>query len=324
MQLLFPEIKPFARHDLPVDSTHTLYIEQCGDPEGIPILFIHGGPGAGISKTDRRYFDPEKYHIILFDQRGAGRSTPHAELQDNTTSLLIDDIEQIRKLLKIERWALFGGSWGSALSLLYAQAHPEKVLGLILRGIFLCRRADIHWFYQHGAHHVFPDYWHDFVKMIPQDKRDNILAAYYDKLTGENELARMSAAKSWSLWEGRCATLRPSPEVVSAFSDTHLATSLARTEAHYFINNSFIEENQIINDAEKLQGIPGTIIHGRYDMVCPLDNAFSLHNAWPDSVLHIIRDAGHSSREPGIVDALVRATNTLAEQLSGDHEDRTS
>ena len=323
MQLLFPEIKPFARHNLDVDSLHTLYIEECGNPQGIPILFIHGGPGAGFSKTDRRYFDPEKYHIILFDQRGAGRSTPHAELKDNTSAHLIEDIEKIRKHLGVNQWVLFGGSWGSTLSLLYAQSYPDKVLGMILRGIFLCRQADIHWFYQFGAHHVFPDYWQDFIKPIDEDKRGNMLAAYYDKLTGENDLAKMAAAKAWSLWEGRCATLRPSTDVVNTFSDAHLAVSLARIEAHYFMNDSFIEENQIVLHADVLEKIPGIIIHGRYDMVCPLDNAFALHNVWTNSELQIIRDAGHSSREPGIVDALVRATNTMANQLSGD-KGRTS
>ena len=323
MHLLYPEIKPFARHDIKVDEIHTIYVEQCGNPDGIPILFVHGGPGAGISKTDRRYFDPEKYHIILFDQRGAGRSTPHAELKNNTTQLLIEDMERIRTDLEIERWILFGGSWGSTLSLLYAQAHPSRVLALVLRGIFLCRRSDVHWFYQHGAHHVFPDYWQDFIKPIADEKRDNLLQAYYAKLTGENELAKMAAAKAWSLWEGRCATLRPSSEVVSAFSDTHLATSLARTEAHYFVNHCFIEENQIVEQADKLANIPGIIIHGRYDMVCPLDNAATLHQVWPSSELHIIRDAGHSSREPSIVDALVRTTDAMAKQFSGD-TDRTS
>ena len=323
MLLLYPEIKPYARHKLSVDSVHTLYVEECGNPSGIPILFVHGGPGAGASKTDRRYFDPEKYRIIIFDQRGSGRSTPHAELENNTTSQLIEDIEKIREHLSVEKWVLFGGSWGSTLSLLYAQAYPDTILALILRGIFLCRKADIHWFYQHGAHHVFPDYWGDFIKPIEESRRDNILAAYYEKLTGENELAKMAAAKAWSLWEGRCATLRPSVEVVNAFSEAHLAVSLARIEAHYFINDSFIEENQIIKNADALEKIPGIIVHGRYDMVCPLDNAFTLHQVWPNAELQIIRDAGHSSREPGIVDALVRATNSIAKQLSGDG-DKTS
>lgn len=318
MQLLYPEIKPYQRHDLKVDDIHTLYLEECGDPEGIPILFVHGGPGAGFSKHDRRFFDPEKYRIILFDQRGSGRSTPHAELSANTTQHLIDDIEAIRNYLSIDKWVLFGGSWGSTLSLLYAQSYPEYVNGLILRGIFLCREKDLNWFYQSGADQIFPDYWMDFVKPIAPDKRDNMISAYYEKLTGDNELAKMAAAKAWSLWEGRSATLRPSPDVVSTFSDPHLAVSLARIEAHYFVNQTFLEEGHIIANVDKLEGIPGTIIHGRYDMVCTLDNAVSLNQAWADSELQIIRDAGHSSHEPSIVDALIKATNAMALLLAGE------
>ncbi|MFL0810927.1 MAG: prolyl aminopeptidase [Agarilytica sp.] len=321
MQILFPEIKPYARHELQVDDIHTLYIEECGEPDGIPVLFVHGGPGGGASKHDRRFFDPEKYRIILFDQRGSGRSKPHAELRNNTTQDLIEDMEKIRELLGVEKWVLFGGSWGSTLSLLYTQTHPEKVTSLILRGIFLCRERELNWFYQSGADLIFPDYWQDFIKPIPENERDNIIAAYYKRLTGENELAKMAAAKAWSMWEGQCATLRPSTEVVNAFSEPHLAVSLARTEAHYFMNNAFIEQDQIIKNAEKLEGIPGIIIHGRYDVVCPLENAFRLYNAWQDSELQIIRDAGHSSHEPSIIDALVRATDEMARRLGsdGDH-----
>lgn len=318
MQLLYPEIKPYARHDVKVDDTHTLYVEESGDPDGLPILFIHGGPGAGCSSQDRCFFDPEKYRIILFDQRGAGRSKPHAELKENTTQHLIDDIEKIRAFLTIDKWVLFGGSWGSTLSLLYAQAHPETVHGMILRGIFLCRPKDLHWFYQSGADHVFPDYWQDYLKPIAEEDRKDMINAYYKVLTGDNELAKMAAAKAWSTWEGRCATLRPSPDVVARFSEAHLALSLARIEAHYFVNNIFVKENQIINNMEKLHGIPATIVHGRYDMVCPLDNAFELYNAWPDADLQIIRDAGHSSREPSITDALVKATNAMALLINGE------
>ncbi len=318
MQLLYPEIKPYAHHDISVDDTHTLYVEESGDPEGVPILFIHGGPGAGASGYDRRFFDPEKFRIVIFDQRGSGRSKPHAELENNTTQDLISDIEKIREKLGIEKWCLFGGSWGSTLGLLYAEAHPERVSGMILRGIFLCRDADLHWFYQHGAHHVFPDYWQDFIKPIPESERGNLMQAYYKLLTGDNELAKMAAAKAWSKWEGQCATLRPNPDVVTSYTDPHTATSLARIEAHYFMNKAFIDENQIIEHANKLEGIPGIIIHGRYDMVCPLDNAFTLHKAWPDSELQIIRDAGHSAHEPSIVDALVKATNDMARIIGGE------
>lgn len=318
MQILYPEIKPYARHDLAVDDIHTLYVEECGDPDGIPLLFIHGGPGAGCSKDDRRFFDPDKYRIILFDQRGSGRSKPHAELKNNTTEHLVSDIEAIRQHLNVDKWVLFGGSWGSTLSLLYAQAYPQHISGMILRGIFLSRDEDLHWFYQHGAHQIFPDYWQDFIKPVPEHERGNMMNAYYQLLTGDNELAKMAAAKAWSLWEGRCATLRPSPDVVSSFSDAHMALSLARIEAHYFVNKSFLEKNQILANMEKLEGIPATIIHGRYDMVCTLENAFALYRAWPDSELQIIRDAGHSSREPSIVDALVKAANAMALLLSGE------
>lgn len=315
MHPLYPSIKPYQTINLPVDEQHTLYIEESGNHEGIPVLFIHGGPGAGCSKEDRRFFDPEKYRIVLFDQRGSGRSTPHAELENNTTQDLIDDIERIRQHLAINQWVLFGGSWGSTLSLLYAQQHSSRVLGMVLRGIFLCRQQDIDWFYQHGASLVFPDYWQEFVDLIPVSERDDMVSAYHKLLTGENELAKMNAAKHWSLWEGRCATLRPNPGVVDTFSNIHLALSLARIEAHYFVNKSFIAENQILDNMDTLAGIPATIVHGRYDMICPLDNAVSVNRVWPDAELHIIREAGHASRDPGIVDALVRATDEMALEL---------
>ena len=321
MTPLFPEIKPYNRHELPVDDLHTLYLDESGNPDGIPILFVHGGPGAGCGRYDRRFFDPQKYRIILFDQRGAGRSTPHAELQNNTTQDLIEDIEKVRSHLNIQKWALFGGSWGSTLSLLYAQAYPENVIGLILRGIFLCRKKDLDWFYQEGASRVFPDYWQDYLQVIPEEKRDQLMRAYYEKLTGDNELAKMAAAKAWSLWEGRCATLRPHQDVIDTFSKPHLALSLARIEAHYFVNDAFINANQILDNADKLAGIPGTIVHGRYDTICPLDNAYELQARWPGSELHIIRDAGHSAQEPGITDALVKATNDLAVLLRGEGDD---
>ncbi len=312
MHSLYPSIKPYETTDLPVGNGHVLYVEQSGDPEGIPVLFIHGGPGAGSSAEDRRFFNPEKYRIILFDQRGAGRSTPHAELTNNTTQDLIDDIERIREHYNIDQWALFGGSWGSTLSLLYAQQHPDRVLGMILRGIFLCRQQDLNWFYQYGASQVFPDYWEDFIEPIEADQRGDMIRAYYQLLTGDNELAKMNAAKHWSIWEGRCATLKPNADVVDTFSNIHLALSLARIEAHYFVNDSFIKENQIIENIKSLYGIPAVIIHGRYDMVCSLDNAVALQRAWPDARLQIVRDAGHSSRDPGILDALIRAADEMA------------
>lgn len=319
MLILYPDIKPFHTRHIQVDPIHKLYIEQSGNPDGIPVLFVHGGPGGGCGKHDRCFFDPEKYHIIVFDQRGSGRSTPHAELADNTTQALLEDMEKIREELQVGRWLLFGGSWGSTLSLLYAQAHPGRVLGLVLRGIFLCRKRDLQWFYQGGAAHLFPDYWEDFLHPIPEAERGDMISAYHKRLTSVNELAVMGAAKAWSLWEGRCSTLRPNHEVENDFSDPHKAMSLARIEAHYFVNDVFIEENQIIKNAAKLEGIPGIIVHGRYDAVCPLDNAFALHQAWSDSELDIIRDAGHSAREPSITDALIRATQDMAFRFEGDY-----
>jgi proline iminopeptidase len=320
MMTLYPEIKPYAHHRLRVGAPHELYVEESGDPDGIPILFVHGGPGGGCDHKNRCFFDPEAYRIILFDQRGTGRSTPHCELENNTTQELVADVEAIRELLGIDKWILFGGSWGATLSLLYAQTHAERVMGLILRGVFLCRDADIHWFYQDGASYIFPDYWEDYVHPIPEDQRHDLVAAYYSLLTGDNELARMGAAKAWSLWEAHCATLRPNHELVEHFSDPHTALALARIESHYFVNQGFIDANQILENANKLSPIPGIIVHGRYDMVCRLDNAVELHNAWPNSELHIVRDAGHASSEPSITDALIRATRDMAKRFSSEFQ----
>lgn len=311
----FPEIRPYAVHHLKVDLPHELYIEESGNPQGMPALFVHGGPGGGTDDNSRRYFDPEKYRIIVFDQRGAGRSTPHASLVGNTTPDLINDMEAIRKYLGVDRWLLFGGSWGSTLSLLYAQAHRERVLGLVLRGIFLCRRQDLSWFYQDGAGRLFPDYWEQYVRPIPEQEREDFISAYYRLLTGDNEVARMAAAKAWSVWEAHCSTLRPNTHVVDHFADPHTAMAMARIEAHYFYHHCFVEENQIIENAGLLAEIPGIIVHGRYDVVCPLDQAFTLHQHWQNSQLQIIRDAGHSATEPGTTDALVRATNEMADRL---------
>ncbi len=322
MMPLYPDIKPYADHRLAVASPHELYIEECGDPEGIPVLFVHGGPGAGCNSKSRCFFNPEHYRIILFDQRGAGRSSPHAALDGNNTQALVEDIEAIREYLGIARWCLFGGSWGSTLSLVYAQTYPQRVLGLILRGVFLCREQDINWFYRHGANQVFPDYWEDFIYPIAEKDRHDLVAAYYQLLIGDNELARMSAAKAWARWEASCASLRPNHELVEHFSDPHTALSLARIEAHYFVNRGFLQTDQIIRNAGKLTGIPGIIVHGRYDMICTLDNAVSLHNSWPDSELHIVRDAGHATSDPSIVDALVRATREMARKLRSAGDER--
>ncbi|MDY6797700.1 MAG: prolyl aminopeptidase [Pseudomonadota bacterium] len=312
MLTLYPEIEPYARHHLVVDDIHELYLEESGNPDGMPVLVVHGGPGGGCEDYHRRFFDAERFRIILMDQRGAGRSTPLAELAHNTTAHLVDDMEKVRHFLGIDRWMLFGGSWGSTLSLVYAQTWPENVLGLVLRGIFLCRPRDIHWFYQDGASRVFPDYWQDFLAPVPEAERDNLVAAYYHRLTSENELEQIQAAKAWSVWEGRCATLHPSPKVVEHFAHPHVAIALARIECHYFMNQSFLEPDQILRDAGRLADIPGIIVHGRYDMVCPVENALALSSVWPGAEFRIIRDAGHSASEPAIIDALIRGVESVA------------
>ena len=312
MRPLYPELKPNQTEMLSVDSEHNLYLEESGNPDGIPVLFVHGGPGGGCSPDHRRFFSPEAYRIILFDQRGCGQSTPHGSLSNNTTQALIADMELIREHLGIDTWLLFGGSWGSTLSLAYAQAHPERVQGLVLRGIFLCRTRDIDWFYQDGASHLFPDYWQEYIAPIAEEQRDSILPAYYELLTSENEIARMAAAKAWSVWEGRCSTLHPNPDLVDHFGDPHVALAMARIEAHYFINNSFLEDNALLKNADKLKGIPTWIVHGRYDVVCPIEQAYLLHQAMPEAELNIIRDAGHSAFEPGITDRLIQITDQFA------------
>jgi len=313
MPTLYPAIQPFAMHQLSVDEKHTLYVEESGNPQGLPVVFLHGGPGIGTDAEHRRFFDPTVYHIILFDQRGAGRSTPYASLEDNTTQALVSDMEAIRKHLNIDRWVLFGGSWGSTLALVYGQTHPERVLSMILRGIFLCRQEEFDWFYKEGgASRLFPDAWEKFVGHLPQNERSTVLQSYYNRLTGRDELQRMGAAKAWSEWEGSCACLLPNPQVVDFMTDPHQAISLARIETHYFINNAFLKPNQILDNMHRIKNIPGIIVHGRYDMVCPLDNAYALHKAWSNSTLEIIRDAGHSACELSIINALVAATNAVA------------
>lgn len=316
MHTLYPELRPFATHTLAVDTQHTLYIEQCGSPGGFPVLVIHGGPGAGSSINSRRFFNPEKYHIIIYDQRGSGKSTPYGELENNTTQTLLDDIETIRTHFNIDKWLLFGGSWGSTLALLYAQAHPDRVAAMILRGIFLGRQRDLDWLYREGANRIFPDAWKAFIRPLPTPLPEDLLSAYQNLLNSSNDFTRIAAAKAWATWEASCATLKPNPGVMHAFTDPHTAVSLARIEAHYFINRCFIAENQIIDNMASIKEIPGVIVHGRYDMVCALDNATALNAAWPNSELNIIREAGHSSSEPGITDALVRAANEMEKFLS--------
>lgn len=318
MRTLFPEIKPNDSFFMSVDDRHEIYVEECGNPDGLPVVFIHGGPGAGCEPSNRRFFDPEVYRIVLFDQRGAGRSRPHGSLENNTTRDLVSDMEKIREHFGFDSWVLFGGSWGSTLALAYAEAHPDRVLAMILRGIFLCRPQEIKWFYQEGASRIFPDYWQDYVAQIPPEERSDFVLAYHQRLTGDDEIARMSAAKSWSIWEGRCSTLLPNGSTQDRFSDPHFALSLARIEAHYFINNIFLSHNQILRDAYRLAEIPGIIVHGRYDVVCPIENAFELHRAWPISQIRIIPDCGHAAGEPGITNALIKSTAEIAHLLTRD------
>ena len=316
MFTLFPDIVPFVKHSVDVGAPHILYVEESGNPAGIPVVVVHGGPGAGCEPFQRRFFDPERYRIILFDQRGCGRSTPHAELINNTTQDLVADMEHIRQHLGIDRWILFGGSWGSTLALVYAQAHPDRVSGMILRGIFLCSPREIAWFYQDGANRFFPDYWQDFQQPIPACERNDMLRAYYRRLTGADELARMSAAKAWSTWEGRTATLVPNKEVVKHFTNPFTALSLARIECHYFVNNAFLAPDQILHNIAQIAHIPATIVHGRYDVICPLETAWALHKAWPQAKFNVIANAGHSASEKGIIDALVNTAQDYSKHIS--------
>jgi proline iminopeptidase len=310
MRSLYPEIHPFNTFKLKVSEVHELYIEQVGNSNGQPTLFLHGGPGAGLTARHRQLFDPEYYRIILFDQRGAGQSTPHASLEQNTLPHLIADIEKIREHLKIDKWQVFGGSWGSTLGLAYSQAHPERVTSLVLRGIFLCRPEEIRWFYQEGCHWLFPDLWEKYLKPIPENERTDLVTAYYKRLTSDDLSIRLQSARAWSSWEGSTIKLIPNKNAIEHFGADHIALSLARTECHYFINNCFFsKEDQLLADIDKIRHIPTVIIHGRYDVVCPVKNAWDLHKAFPEAQLKIIADAGHAFDEPGILDALIEATD---------------
>ncbi|KTC99913.1 prolyl aminopeptidase [Legionella erythra] len=316
MHTLYPAIQPYKRHELAVDSLHTLYLEETGNPEGLPVIALHPGPGAGGSAYLRRFFDPQVYRIIIFDQRGCGRSLPHSEIRHNTTQDLLDDIDTIRTHLSINRFMLFGGGWGSLLALLYAELYPQQVCGLLLHRIFLGRPRDVAWFYQQGASLIYPDYWQEFLSIVPTDRRSEIPQYYAECLQGNNELARMSAAKNWALWQARCSSLQPHLSVIDQYSEPHFALALATLESHYIVNHYFIEENQVLNNAHKIRHVPTYLVHGRYDMVCPLAGAWDLHRALPTSNLSIVRDAGHSDREAGIIDALVCAAKEMARQGS--------
>ncbi|MDG6778922.1 prolyl aminopeptidase [Thiomicrorhabdus sp. zzn3] len=312
---LYPPIEPYTQHSLQVDHRHTLHVEESGNPDGIPVVFLHGGPGGGYSAVHRQFFNPDRYRIILFDQRGCGKSRPHACLTNNTTAHLIEDMEKIRRHLQIDKWLLFGGSWGSTLALLYAETYPERSLGLILRGIFLCRKQDVEWFYQQGADRFYPDYWQDFIAPIAERERGNMISAYHTILTSEDEVARMRAAEAWSVWEGRTSTLQTDPDLVNHFGDPFHALAMARIECHYFYHDAFIEDNQILKHAAILRKLPITIVHGRYDMVCPVNQAFELVEKLPDAKLIICNRAGHSAFEEEISEALVQATDDFADQM---------
>ena len=311
---LFAPIEPFETGRLERDRPHRLYWEQSGRPDGQPVVFLHGGPGAGASPEHRRFFDPAHYRIVVFDQRGAGRSIPLGELSSNTTPHLVADIEALRERLRIDRWLVFGGSWGSTLAIAYAEAHPERVTGLVLRGIFLCRKIEIDWFL-YGMRRIFPENWRRFAEGVPEAERDDLLRAYHRRLIDPDPQVHMPAARAWSTYEGACSTLCPSPETVAAFGADTMALGLARIEAHYFLNNIFLSDDALLGSIDRIRRIPGTIVQGRYDMVCPISTAEELSRAWPEADYIIVPDAGHSAMEPGIRQALVAATQRFKTAL---------
>ncbi len=308
MANLYPPIEPFDSGKLQVSDIHEIYYERVGNPDGIPVVFLHGGPGGGLVPTYRQYFDPQAYHVVLFDQRGSGRSTPHADLRENTTWDLIDDIEKLREKFGVDKWYVFGGSWGSTLSLAYAISHPDRCLGLALRGIFLTRKKELQWFYQEGASEIFPDFWERYRDEIPEEERGDFIAAYHKRLTSEDEAVRLSAARAWSVWEGSTSKLYPDEDLMNHWEGAHEALSLARIECHYFTNNSFFPtENYLLENVDKIRHIPTVIVQGRYDVVCPITSAWDLHRTFPEAKLTVVPDAGHSVSEPGIASALVDA-----------------
>ena len=309
---LFPPIDPYQTGILPVDDIHTLYWEQSGNPRGVPVLFLHGGPGAGASPTHRRFFDPNHYRIVVMDQRGAGRSTPLGEVRRNTTELLVEDAERLRRHLGIERWLLFGGSWGSTLALAYGQTHPERCLGLILRGIFLMRKSEIDWFL-HSMRTIFPEAWAAFAGHIPAEERGDLLEAYWRRLDSPDAATRMAAARVWGMYEGSCSSLLPSPELIATSAEDTHALGLARIEAHYFRSNRFTPEDRLLRDVHRIRHLPGAIVQGRYDIVCPIASADELRRAWPEAEYRVVPDAGHSAMEPGIRAALVQVTERFKE-----------
>jgi proline iminopeptidase len=314
LRTLYPPAEPFESGMLDVGDGHCIYWERCGNPLGKPAVFLHGGPGSGCSAAHRSLFDPEKYCVVLFDQRGCGRSTPHACLDANTTWHLVADIEALRTLFGVKQWLVFGGSWGSTLALAYAQTHPAHVSQLIVRGIFCVRRAELHWYYQEGASWIFPDRWAQFIAPIAADERHDYIAAYRRLLTGNDEAAKLAAAQAWSSWEGHTITLLPSAAVVEAHHAAFYALAFARIENHYFTHGGFLEEGQLLRDASKLRDIPGVIVQGRYDLATPARTAWDLHRAWPQAQFHLVEGAGHAYNEPGILHRLIQATDQFSER----------
>lgn len=316
MKTKYPPIEPTRTGFLEVGSGHNIYWEESGNPKGLPVIFLHGGPGGGTDPGHRCFFDPKVYRIILMDQRGCGKSTPHSSLIDNTTWHLVADIEKIRHHLKIDKWVVFGGSWGSTLSLAYAETHPERVEALILRGIFLGRKKELHWFYQFGAHHIFPDEWEKYIDPIPPNERGDLISAYYRRLTSNDPAVRKRTASTWTAWEGVALKLIYDPNLFIQFTEDSHADAIARIECHYFLNHCFFKtDNWLIEQVGAIRKIPGIIIQGRYDMICPMEAAWDLHKAWPEAELEIIKDAGHAASEPGITDALIRASEAIAKLI---------
>lgn len=311
---LYPAIEPYESGHLQVTAPHSIYWEECGNPDGYPVLFLHGGPGAGFSPGHRRFFDPKFYRIVLVDQRGAGKSAPYAETQGNDTHSLIGDLESLRRFLDIDQWLLFGGSWGSSLALAYAEAHPAACAGLILRGIFLCRQKEVDWF-MFGMRQFFPEAWDSFMAHLSEGERKDPLNAYYRRLCDPDPNVHMPAAAAWSRYEASCSTLIPSPATIDAMSSPETSLALSRLEAHYFVNGLFLHENQLLRDAHRLRGLPGIIVQGRYDVVCPPASARDLSEAWPDAELIMVPDAGHSAAEDGTMRALVSATERFKDWL---------
>lgn len=309
---LYPAIEPNSSAFLDVGDGHRLYYEESGNPRGKPAVFLHGGPGGGCTAAMRRFWNPDVYRIILFDQRGSGRSTPHASLENNTTWDLVNDIEILREALQIEKWQVFGGSWGSTLALAYCQAHPTRATEIVLRGIFMLRKKEIDWFYQHGASEIFPDRWQHYLDPIPKGEHNDLLGAYYKRLTSDDADIRMKAAKAWSIWEGATSTLLPNEAIVADFSADDVAIALARVECHYFVNHGFMQDNQLLDEVDKIRHIPAVIVQGRYDVVCPTVTAWELSQVWPEAELRIVADAGHAAFEPGNTHELIMATDKFA------------